>query len=354
LEAQQEVRVLGVERPRKNIRFFWYERLMYIILNVMGEPGDDDNLSSISGSINRAWKSLVESGQVTYERLNLYSEKERGYNVGVVEDSPYPSVLVFVEKESYFAELADLAETYEISFVASGGQASRAAAMAYTARLEDMKIDLSQTFTVFSFCDFDPEGWTIPEGFCEHLRLKIRDVRLVRLGVLRKQITDSIIKFGASPYPLEAKMQASKKGKLTKYENFAAESGGLYIQNYKGESVPARVELDVYQSHLREMIITELSRHLEGFPYQIRGLKQQIKSDYNTALNKIENELANEVGQEYEPYFEAIRKAERRMEIVKSERCENENLEIELLVKQIETLEEIKKDKTSDIEEKTK
>lgn len=40
-EAYREVERDGTERERGNVRSFWYERLMYTLLNVMGESGDD-------------------------------------------------------------------------------------------------------------------------------------------------------------------------------------------------------------------------------------------------------------------------------------------------------------------------
>jgi hypothetical protein len=96
-EAYQEVVNDGIERDRGNIRSFWYERIMHTLIKVMGEQGDEKNIKSIDSSINAAWEELVEGGYVTYKRLNLYSEKERGYKIEVVEDSPYPTTIVVVQ-----------------------------------------------------------------------------------------------------------------------------------------------------------------------------------------------------------------------------------------------------------------
>jgi len=56
--------------------------------------------------------------------------------VAVTRDSPYPTSVVLVEKESFFGALYDIANTYEMSFIATGGQNSRCAAMAYVEQLK--------------------------------------------------------------------------------------------------------------------------------------------------------------------------------------------------------------------------
>ena len=53
--------------------------------------------------------------------------------------------------------------------------------MAYAYELEQKGIDLTQDFTVYSFNDFDAEGWDIPEAFIAHLKLKSLGVRIDRL-----------------------------------------------------------------------------------------------------------------------------------------------------------------------------
>lgn len=350
-EAYREVVEDGKERDRDNIRGFWYERLMYTLIKVMGESGDDDNMNSISSTINTAWKELVEDGWVTYEALNLYSEKEDAYHIAVREGSPYPTAIIMVEKASLFEVLNDIADTYEVSFCCTGGQNSRAAAMAYATELEPKGVDLGQSFTVFSFTDFDPEGWNIPVAFIRHLGLRVTgDIQLVRLGMMKEQLGQSVIDHQAVPYPLDAKTQRARKAKLTKYGRFEHETGGLYIPNASGNLVPARVELNIYSTtQIRERIISGLAEHLEAFPYQVRALKESVKTEYDRALSELVDHVGNGVSAAYEQYFNAIDWERERLKVERAKRAPEARRRMVELQAEIEFLEGIIERETSDL-----
>lgn len=349
-EAHEEA-LAGARRDRGNIRSFWYERIMYTLLTVMGEPGDSANIDSINMTINLAWRDLIEDGHVTYRALGLYSEKEGQYLMRVVEDSPYPSVIVMVEKASLYEDLNDLASIYEISFCCAGGQSSRAAAMAYTYELEKKGIDLGRDFTVFSFCDYDPEGWVIPEAFISQLQLRITgQIDLIRLGVLRGQIGDSVIKYQAVPYPIEARSDRAKKGKQTKYDHFEEATGGLFIPGPRGELIPAKVELDIYTGRqIRDRIITGLCQHLEGFEYQVRPLKEAIKTGFSKAWERVGEDLRDEIGEVYQPYYGAIEEAIDGLQEDKANRTLEEEKRLRELYREVATLNYQKEQKTADL-----
>ena len=341
----------GQERERQNIRGFWYERLFYTMVRVMGEPGDDDNIKSIQTTINTAWGELVENGYLTYEDLNLYSEKETLYQISVSEDSPYPCVVVMVEKASLFDELRSIADSYGIAFCCTGGQDSRAAAMAYVSKLERLGVDLFNDFTVFSFTDFDPEGWVMPVKFIDHLSLKLKgNINLVRVGVTREQIGQSVIDYQAIPYPLSGSSEKVRQQKRTKYENFARETGGLYITDEQGREVPARVELNIYKpSQVKEQILAALAEHLDGFSYLVRNIKKSIHERYYFAYSRISDEIDEEVDEACQPYYDAIETAKERLDDEESSRNLAEKAAIRDLHAQIDEIEAVIESNNHDI-----
>jgi len=296
LEAYEETQT-GYERERKNVRGFWYERLLGTLKTVLGDPGPQ---TSIDTTIGQCWEALVEDGSITYSGLNIYSKKSKEYHVAVREDSPYPTVVVLVEKEDFFEALYDLGDIYGISFVATGGHNSRCAAMDYVEQLRHRGIDLNQSFTIYSFCDFDPDGWTIPVGFVKHLQIKITaPIHLVRLGVLKEQISDSVLRYQASPYTSDAKTERARKIAETKYRNFMAETGGIFMP---GTDVPAQVELDMYTGEqIRERIIEALAEHLDGFQYQVDKLEGVIEEEFDDAHDSALGSLMEEWEWEREP-----------------------------------------------------
>lgn len=344
-EAQE-----GAVRERKNVRgFSWYERLKHTLLTVMGESQTPDNQNNIDSTISQAWDELVSDGWVTYHELNVYSEKEAGYHISVVEDSPYPTHIVMVEKASLFDALHDLADTYEISLCCLGGQSSKAAAMAYARRLESIGIDLTQTFTVYSYADFNPHGWEIPEAFIRHLSVKIPgDIRLVRLGILREQLGESVLR-RAELYSLDANTKQGRKTKQTMWEKFVNETGGLYTEDRQ----PAQVEMDIYSpSQIRDRIIDGLSKHIESFPFQIRPLKKAITDRYDSAWKELSKSLRHRVDEVYKPYFDAIYDEHDHLEVLRSQRAMGERAEIARLRREIAKLEDIISAKTADLKAK--
>lgn len=307
LEAYQEAQD-GFEREPRNVRGFWYERLLYTLRTVMQDGGKQN---SINCAINAAWGDLVESGTITYAGMSIRSAKSKEYHVAVRPDSPYPSSVVLVEKEDFFEPLRDIADTYEIAFVATGGQNSRCAAMEYVEQLRRTGVDLRQPFTVYSFCDFDPEGWRIPEIFIEHLCIKIAaPIRLVRLGILAEQISDSVLRYQATAYEPDAETDAAKKAAETKYRNFVEETGGIFMPD-TGE--PARIEIDMYKAaQIRERILEGLAERIDGFSYQVRAVKGWIVNEYESGDWEPEDP-GDALDEVYDPYYEAI--DERRSQI---------------------------------------
>jgi hypothetical protein len=175
-------------------------------------------------------------------------------------------------------------------------------------------------------------------------------INLVRLGLLKEQLGESVIKHQASPYSLEAKTKASRKGKITKYERFVAETGGLFITDHKGDEVPARVELNIYiPQQIRERILEGLTKDLDGFAYQVRVLQDQIEEQYDPAWNDISDELYNEVRKVYSPYLEAVEDAKNEIDLSIAEKTIQEDKEISDLYDRIRILEEVKAEKTSDL-----
>lgn len=351
-EAYLEVAEGREERPRNNVRGFWYERLLHTLIRVAGEPGDPKNMDSIDTTINEAWKDLIEDGWVLYDTLNIYSEKEDAYYIGVREDSPYPTAIVMVEKAALYEVLHDIADTYEIGFCCTGGQNSRAAAMAYVDKLERMGVDLEQEFTVYSFADFDPEGWDIPISFVGHLKLRVPgDIKLVRLGVLREQLGESVIKHQAAFYPLEAENESAKKGKLTKYKRFVEETGGLFIPDTSGNLVPGRVELNIYEpAQIREKILQGLAEHIDGFPYQLRPIRQAFGIAHEEVWSEHCHHAKRMLDYEYQPYYSAIRATFEKLDVVEATRAVEERRRIRELRKEIDRLMGVVGEKTADID----
>lgn len=315
LEARDE----GIERSRKNVRGFWYERLLHTIGTIMGESLTGGNLESINQTVAGAWKQLTESGDVTYYELNLHSANEKLYHIAVKKDSPYPRSIVIAEKEGWFDSLHDLVDAFGMSFCCTRGKPSRAAVLAYVRQLRQIGIDVSGgPFTIYSFCDFDPEGWTIPINFADMLRIDgdVQEVNIVRIGVLREHISDNLLKYQGSPYPMDQKSDRAKKGTQTKWNNFVEATGGLYMP---GTDIPARVELDPYSAEqVRERILRGLAAHIDGFEYQVEGLELALEQQHSKWENGLDYRAQDAVDRLLEPYQNAVDEQMDRLRVARA------------------------------------
>lgn len=353
MEEAQEKTQNGYWRERKNIRGFqWYERCLGTLCTVMGEPQNEANVNSMGTTINKQWNELLNAGQVCYKALNLYSEKEDLYHVAVEENSPYPGVVVIVEKARLYDALHDLANTFEIAFCCTGGQDSKCAAFDYVDQLEGQGVDLKQKFTVFSFFDLDPQGWAMPLGFIEHLRYKISGpIELVRVGVTKDQIGQSVLD-RADEYSFSAPTEEGRKRKRTLYQKFVDETGGIYI-GANGNRLPAKIELDVYtETQIRERLIRALAEHVDGFKYQLRDLMATIALYYDSAYKSAVNEFVEAVISDRESEYEEIEKQRDQLQLERAERTADESDQIKELYHQIKGLERAKIAKCQDIDKR--
>ncbi len=175
---------------------------------------------------------------------------------------------------------------------------------------------------MYSFADFDPEGWDIPAAAIEHLKLRITgNIRLVRLGLLKEQLGQSVIERQAIPYSLEADSRSARRGKATKYNRFIEETGGLFIPSASGQLVPGRVELNIYKpSQIRERILEGLAEHLDGFSYQVRGVKSYIADSWENGYWP-QPDPADGVHEVYQPYFDAIESEREWIQVEEAKRA---------------------------------
>jgi hypothetical protein len=176
------------------------------------------------------------------------------------------------------------------------------------------------------------------------------NVTLVRAGTLREQLAESTINLSTVPYPIFDGNGKPNKAKLTKYSNFEAETGGLYILNSNGELVPARIEMDIYSSqHVLSKIVETLAPHLDGFDYQIREFKKALHSQYDQAVNELSSDISESISELYSDYFRAIREERNRIDLEIIKRGAEENAAIRELRKHIDELERIRYEKTEDL-----
>ena len=336
-----------VRSERKNQRgFLWYECIGPTVVKVMGVAPDD----SLESMMQDVWADALDENPHILTLLNVYSEKEALYRIMAQKDSPYPHILIAVEKADWYEPLADIANTWEISFAATGGQKSTIAAMRFLEKIEKRGIDLSDGLTIFSMYDFDPQGWNTPQNLADCIERQGIRVELVRLGLLADTYDEKGIQRIAAPYVSKAENEGAEQSAETLYDRFAKEAGGIYIGGH-----PMVIKLDDLGLDLiREHIIEGMAKHLDGFPYQIREIKSEIKGMYYKACGEVIEGMVDKEELDYDNELNELWEEERAIEVEKVKRAPEERARALEIQQELAQLNRVIQKKIADLNKRQK
>jgi len=80
------------------------------------------------------------------------------------------NIILFSEKLGHQEFLSEIADKYNISILALGGQPSVLNAEYFVDTLKQARIGLQRSFYLFSIVDYDPSGWIIRDAFINNLK----------------------------------------------------------------------------------------------------------------------------------------------------------------------------------------
>jgi len=284
-----------------NVRHFWYTHLKEILVGKMGK--DEDKIQS---QINRVWDYAILSGAVTYEEMNIYSEKESS-RLSVVKDSPFSNIIIAVEKMSFFNSFNWMPRLFNSTLITGGGQPSRAVARRFILELKNLGVDLNQKFHMCVASDLDPSGYYIQESFKYQFEKAIEyyggtgEVIIHRLFVRKDQVTPDLLKAQGIPWQPDT----DKKSRDTIWNRFCKKTdGGLYIpvpSKWKGDVfeidgqpmvVRALLEMDAFSTPIIEKsIVNELLKIIRDTNDESKIMIPEIMRIFNELKHDVSEEL---------------------------------------------------------------
>ena len=284
-----------------NVRRFWYTHLKEILVGKMGKNDSD----SIQSQINRVWDFAILSGAVTYEKMNIFSEKESG-RLSKVKDSPFSNIIIAVEKLSFFNSFNWLPRLFNCTLITAGGQPSRAVARRFILELKNLGVDLDQDFQMCTASDLDSAGYYIQESFKDQFERAIEyyggsgKVKIHRLFVRKDQVTHDLLKSQGIPW----QPKNDNKTRDTIWEHFCEKTdGGLYIPTPSGWNgdiveidgqpmVRALLEMDAFStSVIEKSFVDELLRIIRETNDESKIMIPEIMRIFNELKNKVSEEL---------------------------------------------------------------
>ena len=300
LEAYRKQGLPG-KMDEGNVRRFWYTHIKAILVRIMGKAENN----SIKSAINRSWGYAINSGAVTYEEMNIFSEKESG-RLSRVKDSPFSNIIIGVEKLSFFNSFKWLPTLFFCTLITAGGQPSRAVARRFILELKNLHVDLNQVFHLCMASDLDPYGFSIQQAFKDQLDAAIKyyggtgSVEIHRLFVRKDQVSPDLLEAQGMPW----KPNSSKKARDTLWKHFCEKTdGGLYIPVPDGwtgdvfeidgqQMVRALLEMDAFSTPVIEKAyVRELLKIIRETSDETKILIPETMRIFNELKGEISDEL---------------------------------------------------------------
>lgn len=173
---QTRERIMSGEKPKLKelIRTFWY---MYIKSTL-------SRVDALSDDVDQ-YKQLVEQFVFMVRDLKVMHYRDFGFrddNQSHRKVGPNANIVLFSEKLGHQEYLNEIAEKYQVSILALGGQPSLLNNEYFVDDLKDAGVNLQRSFYLFSVVDFDPSGWIIRDAFVRNLNFYgIKNIRVYDL-----------------------------------------------------------------------------------------------------------------------------------------------------------------------------
>jgi len=216
---QVRERIQSGEKPPLNelIRTFWY---MYIKPTLARA----DSLSMTRDQypdMIQAFRDMVMKYQLMeYKDIGFRDDNEAHRKVG-----GNANIILFSEKLGHQAYLNEIAEKYNVSIMALGGQPSVLSAEYFVDLLKEAGVDIRRSFYLFSIVDYDPSGWILKDAFRNDLHFyKVKNTRMFDL-IHPDMLTPDEIKLARVPLSVDPQMQV-------KTQNWLRE---VHARNYKNQ-----------------------------------------------------------------------------------------------------------------------
>jgi hypothetical protein len=232
--------ILGNKPPLKElVRTFWY---MYIKPTL----SRCDSLSQTADQYKQLNAQLVfmvkEIEVMKYSDIGFRDENQAHRRVGA-----NANIILFSEKLGHQEFLNEIAEKYQVSILALGGQPSVINVEYFVDELKKSGVNLQRSFYLYSVVDYDTSGWIIRDAFMDNLEFYgIKNMRTIDL-VNPDMLTPEEIMFSRYRLPVPSSMKKKNNDWLEAvaqrgYENqkYLVESDKNILFGLESESISSK------------------------------------------------------------------------------------------------------------------
>ena len=161
---QTRERIEKGEKPplKELIRTFWY---MYIKPTLSRAGALAIKADQYAQLIDNIVYMVKDIQVMRYEDIGFRDDNQAHRRMGA-----NANIILFSEKLGHQEFLSDIADKYNVSILALGGQPSVLNAEYFVDTLKQARIGLQRSFYLFSIVDYDPSGWIIRDAFINNLK----------------------------------------------------------------------------------------------------------------------------------------------------------------------------------------
>lgn len=174
---QTRSRVINKTREplRELVRTFWYMFVKPTLARVSSLSRETDQYNQLVSTL----VDMVKDWQVmNYKDIGFRDDNRSNRKVGL-----NANVILFSEKLGHQDFLEEMADKYQVSILALGGQPSVMNSEYFVDDLKTRGVDIRRSFFLFSIVDYDTSGWIVRDSFMDNLR---------RYGIKRMKTVDLI------------------------------------------------------------------------------------------------------------------------------------------------------------------
>ena len=161
---QTRERITAGEKPllKELLRTFWYMYIKPTLSRAGALALEADQYVQMIGNIVFMVKEIEV---MEYKDIGFRDDNQAHRRVGA-----NANIILFSEKLGHQAFLSDIADKYNVSIIALGGQPSVLNIEYFVDTLKQARINLQRSFYLFSIVDYDPSGWIIRDAFMDNLK----------------------------------------------------------------------------------------------------------------------------------------------------------------------------------------
>jgi len=225
------------------VRTFWY---MYIKPTLARCGALSDETDQYNQLVEQLVGMVKEWRVMEYKDIGFRDDNRSNRKVGL-----NANVILYSEKLGHQDFLEEIAEKYQVSILALGGQPSVMNVEYFVDDLKSKGVNLQRSFFLFSIVDFDTSGWIVRNSFVDNLkRYGIKNINNSELIHPDMLLPDEIL---LARYPVRENEQTAKKNtawirevKKLQYENYdfiAPEKdrrGNRVVHGLEAESVSSK------------------------------------------------------------------------------------------------------------------